>query len=418
MTQMLTSEQAARLLGITRATLYSYVSRGYLSSTRAADGQPSRFRIDEVERLAKNGRPRRRPDSRVITTSMTTSITRLDEHELSYRGRRVVELMGTFTFEPVAEMLWQSGLEQSAAAWRPDMDTVRWMDGVVRPEDSANDRLILAVTRLGANDPMRFSTKPVHVAAAGRSMIATAVSISGPPLRPVDPLPSPTSAAETLCRALDASGRGAAPAGERVGVARMVEAIMIALADHELAASTLAARVAASTRADPYACVLAALATMRGPFHGGASNAVHEMLTPAIESGLGEQATEAELRGWAAGLLSRYSERSQRLPGFGHSVYKDRDPRYVRLHELMDRTEPFDHPARLLAVLERVGRDHLDLAPNVDMAIGAIAAAAGFTVDAGQTIATIARIAGWTAHVIEEYGERPLRYRTRGAYLE
>jgi citrate synthase len=84
----------------------------------------------------------------------------------------------------------------------------------------------------------------------------------------------------------------------------------------------------------------------------------------------------------------------------------------------MDRTQPFDHPARLLAVLEQVGRDHLDLAPNVDMAIGAIAAAAGFTVDAGQTIATIARIAGWTAHVIEEFGERPLRYRTRGAYLE
>jgi citrate synthase len=181
-----------------------------------------------------------------------------------------------------------------------------------------------------------------------------------------------------------------------------VNAALVVLADHELATSTLAVRMAASTRADLYDAVLAGLGTFAGPLHGGASQLVHQLLLDAEERGA-EQAADKALR-WM-----------NVLPGFGHTVYVDGDPRSEPLLELFDQLAD-DRQREVVASIRVLADSHDFPAPNVDLGIGAIVFATGMPADAGQTMFGVARMAGWTAHYLEELNERPLRFRARAIY--
>jgi citrate synthase len=183
---------------------------------------------------------------------------------------------------------------------------------------------------------------------------------------------------------------------------RTVDVALVLLADHELATSTLAVRVAASTRADLYDAVLAGLGTMAGPLHGGASQLAYALLVDAEHHGV-ERAVDECLR-W-----------QRLLPGFGHTVYKHGDPRVAPLFECFD---GLARPGQreLLASLIELAQDHGVPGPNVDLALAAVTWSTGMPSDAGRTIVTIARIAGWTAHYLEELNERPLRFRARAVY--
>lgn len=183
---------------------------------------------------------------------------------------------------------------------------------------------------------------------------------------------------------------------------RGVDAALVLLADHELASSTLAVRVAASTRADIYDALLAGLATLAGPLHGGASQLAHGLLVDAEDHGI-ERALDDTLR-WQ-GVL----------PGFGHSVYRNGDPRFVPLFE---RFEQLASPGQveLVRALVEVAAAHDLPAANVDLALAAITWSTRMAPDAGRTLFAVARVAGWVAHYLEELGERPLRYRARAVY--
>lgn len=198
------------------------------------------------------------------------------------------------------------------------------------------------------------------------------------------------SVAARLATAL--SGRARPPGW----VVEATNAALVLLADHELATSTLAARVAASTRADPYACVVAALATLSGPLHGTASAAVRAALEsddPAER--LADQAS------------------SGRLSGFGHPLYEGIDPRASALLERVREGAP-NHPVlRAADRLARVVERRSGVAANVDLGLAALTAAAGLSAEAGSVIFAVARAAGWLAHVAEEYAEPPLRFRSR-----
>ncbi len=185
-------------------------------------------------------------------------------------------------------------------------------------------------------------------------------------------------------------------------VVRWVNAALVLMADHELATSTLAVRVAASTRADLYDAVLAGLGTIAGPLHGGASQQVYGLLTDAQRFGV-ERAVDDTLR-WQ-GVL----------PGFGHSVYKEGDARFDLLFDLLEPLVTLAQWALVSSLIALTG-DHDIPPPNVDLALGALAWATGIPPDFGRTLFTVARMAGWTAHYLEELGERPLRYRARAVY--
>jgi len=187
------------------------------------------------------------------------------------------------------------------------------------------------------------------------------------------------------------------------GLTAVLQTALVLLADHELAASTLAARVAASVRADPYAVVATGLGAVGGALHGGASLGAELMLASASEPADAPRVVGELLR------------RGERIPGFGHFVYETGDPRSVKLLSMIRDLAP--DSVRLAvadAVLAEVGRRALP-EPNIDFALAALVDVAGLIRGAGEAVFAVARCAGWLAHALEEYARRtPIR--PRGIY--
>jgi citrate synthase len=193
------------------------------------------------------------------------------------------------------------------------------------------------------------------------------------------------------------------PAAPPPGLARVVQAALVLLADHELAASTLAARVAASVRADPYAVVATGLGAVGGALHGGASLAAETML------GLAAEPADAPR---VVGDLVR---RGQRITGFGHFAYPAGDPRSVLLMRLLQEYAPASPRLAVASAVVAEARRRALPEPNVDFALAALASVAGLVPGAGEAIFAVARAAGWIAHALEEYDRRaPIR--PRGVY--
>jgi len=173
----------------------------------------------------------------------------------------------------------------------------------------------------------------------------------------------------------------------------------VLLADHELAASTLAARAAASVRADPYAVVATGLGAVSGALHGGSSLGAEALLTAARRP--------ADVPRVVGELLRR----RERVPGFGHFVYKNGDPRAVALLDLVRAAAPKSAQLAVAdAVLAEVRRTSLP-EPNVDFALAALSRVAGMITGAGEAIFAVARVAGWIAHALEAYRTAPIRPR-------
>lgn len=379
---MLDSQETARRLGIKLTTLYAYVSRGMLTSYPSVDGRQSLFRLEDVEALTRRGRRGHVVEAKLAT--VTTGITQIRADGPYYRGRSVCELAATDSFEDVADLLWDTS---AAAGWEP----VRLP---APPELASGDRLRWSVVLCGALDPFRSDLRPEAVVRTARRAIATAVTALGPNDRP-----SATSYQKT-----GIAGRlaGQLTAGSSRELVEAVNGALVLLADHELATSTVAVRVAASTRADIYDAYLAGLGTLGGPLHGGASELAHAMLIRAQREGV-EAAVETTLR-W-----------QQQLPGFGHTVYREGDPRFHALMELVGRMASAEQRSLVEGIVE-LAAAHDVSTPNIDLALAALTVAAELPSDAGRVIFSVARMAGWAAHYLEELRERPLRFRARAVY--
>jgi citrate synthase len=380
--RLLTTDQVARRLGVKKATVYAYVSRGLLSSRRHADGKESLFAAAEVENFAGG---RRRGDEAPATH---TGITLITGGDLYYRGRDARLLAGSEQYEAVAGLLWTGDLRAIPLVPDPGLrGLAEQVTAPLPPSARLTDRLRLIVAAASAADPLRFDTTPAGVVATGRTLLGTMVAAL--PARSAD------QTGETFACLLWRRLTAAAPADESVAV---LNAALILLADHDLAASTLAARVAASTRAHPYAVVSAGLAAFDGPLHGAASGLVHQLLTDATASGDPVATISERLRAGEA------------VPGFGHPLYPDGDPRATTLLALLSDLPPVATELAE-AMLRRSG-----VAPNIDFAIAALALRHGMARDAGEAIFAVARTAGWIAHALEEYGDRPSRFRPSGRY--
>ena len=255
MTGMLTSDEAAARLGVKVSTVYVYVSRGLLESHRAPDGRRSLFAVDDVERLARRSRGGRSVPSRMAVVA--TSITELRDDGPAYRGHPAAELARTWQPEEVAQLLWRS----DAGPWDPvELDVP---DGL-----APRDRMPLQVVLMGAADTLRSDLRPESVVRTARRVITTLAGAPGIEAEPGEPL---SRRLATSCSTVPL----------RPAVADAVRVAMVLLADHELATSTLAVRVAASTRADLYDALLAGLGTVAGPLHGSAARHVLALLRAA-----------------------------------------------------------------------------------------------------------------------------------------
>jgi citrate synthase len=395
MADFLTAAEAARRLGVKPATLYAYVSRGVLSRGKAADGRASLFNADEVERLARRGRPRR--PAGVADITVESAITEITGDRLRFRGLDATRLAVSRTFEEVAELLWTGELGSTREPWqaRPAaLAAGRAAQAALPAGTLPLERLQVIVPAMATTDPLRLQLDLAAVLAAGRSIIAGMVDCL-----PSDVVSGSASSsrgepvAERLWSRL--CGRRPSPA-----LLRAVSAALVLLADHELAASTLAARAAASVRADPYAVVGTGLGAMSGALHGGASLGAETLMAAA--SGPDD----------VPRVVAELLRRGEKVPGFGHFVYRGGDPRAVVLLDLVRRAAPKSAQLAVAdAVLAEVRQKSLP-EPNIDFAIATLARVAGMVRGAGEAMFAVARTAGWIAHALEAYaGPGPLRPR-------
>jgi citrate synthase len=490
-TEKLSTEEVARRLGVKRETVYAYVSRGLLARHPASGAHHSEFDPEEVEGLAARAR---RPDrSSALEVVVESELTLLEpEGRLSYRGRDAIELAKFRGFEEVVALLWDGvpptpwGLDDERAA------AIEGLDEVLGPEAPAAERIAAVVATLAARDRERDSRDPDSVRRAGAEVFAAILAALGrgrpdqPPAGRGRPGARPTGRGRPAARraghkttATEGAGQRTTAAGAHApgdstprdrtrtpaiggrddqgavaveGIAARLwaaladddakprpeqvaalNAALILLADHELAASTFAARVAASAWAGPYRVILAGLGPLGGSLHGSAGLAVEGLLDEVAAGADPEAALDARI---AAGGVA----------GFGHRVYRDRDPRADHLLDRLgvpDRGRPQSAPAgrgrpasairspkstapeaglrrstateAAAMVLELAAARGLP-APNVDFALAVLVKAHGLRDESSPTIFTVARIAGIVAHALEEYEHR-LRFRPRASYV-
>jgi citrate synthase len=387
--QMLDSEEAARRLGVKVPTLYAYVSRGLISTTKSPDGRRNLFSTEEIEERARRLRRARNSEIRVAT--IATGVSKLHEDGPSYRGVPAASLVASSSYEEVADLLWNA----EPGPWVAAPEAV---DVVAKASFAARDRIRLAVVVAGATDPLRADLRPTAVTRSARRLIATAVQAldAGPASGEDDGEQAEVSIAERLSRRLGAPK-------VTPELVRAVNAVMVLLADHEIAPSTLVVRVAATTRADCYDALLAGLGTISGPLHGSASDVARRLLEDSEQRGV-ERALGETLR-WQGSF-----------PGFGHSDYVAGDPRFTALLPFFEAVAAPRQRKLLREVLARTESQGLPQ-PNVNLAVGAIAYAAKLAPEAGETLFTIARMAGWVAHYLEEIEESPRRFRTRTVFV-
>ncbi len=388
---MLTTAEVAARLGVKRDTVYAYVSRGLLDSERADDGRTSMFDPAQVDALA-SGRRRSRGIGE-IDARLTSAITWVADGQLAFRGHPVDTLIDE-GYEQVARLLWEE--VDHDRSWRSDHQLHRPVaeaQALLGPEATGIDRLRLAVTLAAATDPLRHDLHRHSVVQAAERMISAMV----------DGLPCVgTEAIGPLAQRLWPRLTPQPPTPAKIDA---LDGAMTILADHGLATSTLAARVAASVRGDPYSVVSAGLGGLGGTLHGAASSQVHRLFTTAEDAGS------------ASVAVGEILNRGDRVPGFGHTVYRTDDPRFGLLSALV--LEAYRRDTRLLIVTDVLNlvRERASVLANIDFALGALTFLADMSPDSGEAVFAIARTAGWVAHALEEYGEAPLRFRPRAQYV-
>jgi citrate synthase len=327
-----------------------------------------------------------------------TELTEITGDHLRYRGLDVIGLAGHRSFEEVASLLWTGSTdEEPPGRWEATEAALaagRAAQAALPDGTLPLERLQVIVPALAATDPLRLHLDTPAVIAAGRCLIAGMADCL--PAVLAGPRAGTGTIAERLVPRL-------CPADPGPGLVDAVRAALVLLADHELAASTLAARVAASVRADPYAVVATGLGAVGGALHGGASFGAEVMLRSA--------ARPAD----AARVVGDLLRRGERIPGFGHFVYRGRDPRAAALMELLRQAAPGSERLAVADALIAEARKRALPEPNIDFALATLAVTAGMIPGAGEAIFAVARAAGWLAHALEEYARRtPIR--PRGIY--
>jgi citrate synthase len=406
----LTATEAARELGIAVTSLYAYVSRGLLESHPVPGaGRASRYRRSDVARL-RDGARRKATGHEGFAVVIDTSLTLLEPSgHLYYRGWDAIVASHAASYERVAEWLWTGGDAGEPSTWSaagPAIEAIRAATTRLPQRTTSVDRLRIGAAVAAITDPMRGDRRPSAVVLTGRSLIAALV----------DSLPDHGSITATRTRLQLPDGHvrldsiaarlwpklsDRRPRRHELGV---LNTALVLWADHELAASTLAARVAASTWADPYLVVQAGLATLGGPLHGAATDTTRSMFT---EVAAGRPAVDA-VGAWQGSV--------EGLPGVGHAVYNTVDPRAAALLSAIETAQP---PPKLWRAVQEVRGviDQRGLPPiNIDFAAGAMCLCLGLDGGAGETVFAVARCAGWLAHAIEEYEHR-LRFRPRASYV-
>ena len=384
---------ASALLGINRATLYAYVSRGFVRSQ--ATPRPSRERRysrDDLERLRRRAEERRDPGKAAAralhwgTPVLESAITLIDGHRLYYRGHDVLALARARSVEEVAALIWTGRLEAPARAAAHTSAAA-----FLEPELAFAPRAQSLLARASGHDPAACDLRPESVAACGWRILELMVAAAAP--RRKAP-PGRVTVDQRLADAWRIGSRGA----------DLLRSALILCADHELNVSSFTTRCVASAGSDPYAVVIAGLSALAGSKHGGAGARVEAMLA-ALRG-------ERNLRSAVAARLRR----GERVDGFGHPLYPDGDPRAAMLIAMLK--ERYARSAELRFVLDV--EPHVSALvrekPNLDFALAAVARVLRLPTGSPLVLFATGRTIGWIGHAIEQYATDQL-VRPRAKYV-
>jgi citrate synthase len=381
--------EAARLLGVKRATLYAYASRGLVRNAPAAGGRGREYLREDVERLRARSRARSGHGAAAAGALrwgepvLETRVGSIGEAGPLYRGQSALALArGGARFEDVCALLWGAPCEPAAVGQGFGAPVAR-LRGVLREGAGPFDGLLLAAGALAANEP---HAEPSAEIARARAPLLVRRLVAACGLAAGGRAVADSLAAGGVARALLAAlGGAAAPAR----VAALEEALVLS-ADHELNASTFAARVAASAGAGLPACAMAALGALSGPRHGGATARVEALVA---EIGAPER---------APAVVGDRLARGESVAGFGHPLYPQGDPRGARLLEVAQRVGARSRGVRVaVAAVDAMGLVARER-PTLDVGLVALAAALGLPRGAPLAIFACARAAGWVAHALEQ----------------
>ncbi len=392
----MSARDALAALGIRTQTLYAYVSRGWIRSLKQPGTKERLYVRDDVERMRARQRARSGHGA-VAAAAMNlgdpiiqTSITEISPDGPLYRGRPAIELARRgVAFESVAELLWTG---------RDPDDEVRWPVAPIpaevarllkalptrRPQEQLLEVFAMAVLALGmargtVNDRMRFGNPN----AAARQIMQVLAGCLGfaSTRRGFVPPRDGERLVDHLARALGVPGTD-----ENLAA---LDAVLITLADHELAPATFVARVAASGGSTLHSCLVAALNAHAGMEIGRAHDRIDELLAASRGRGLIDRVRE-------------FQDKGLRPPGFGHPVYPRGDPRARYLIDLVRRRRR--NGRRVTTMLDCVDAvtARYGIHPRQDLAITIVVTALGLPSGAAGPAFGLARVAGWVAHVLEQ----------------
>lgn len=402
---LLSSREAARLLGVKPATLYSYVSRGWIRAFPGKRHRERRYARADLERLkaradARSGHgPVAAGALQWGEPVLDSAITELRQDGPWYRGHAALQLAQGKTFEQVRDLLWTGEMPPSPTPLPPlELGvSVPALRRLLRGDVPLLTFLLGCVPLLSAQDSERSSTTGGGELARGRALMRRLVALAGVRfgVEPESILAAPTLAGGLGMALLAKRGRA--------GVLAINEAL-IACADHELNVSTFCARVAASAGADLYACITAALATFTGPRHGAESDRVESLLH---EMGRPQDARRT--------LLAR-AQRGEAIPGFGHPLYRSGDPRGRLLIDTARKLAPtLPRLQRVMALVDAAEELGME-GPTLDLGLVALSAALQLPPGAPSVIFCVGRLAGWIGHVREQRDSNVL-LRPRARYV-
>lgn len=378
----LSAQEAAAELGVRPATLYAYVSRGLIRSV-AGPGKQRRYDAADVRRLQGRKEPDNPEQPKPLSGDpvLETELTLIAEGGPYYRGQPARDLARNSTLETVATLLW--GCTEDPFAEAPPAPAPKLPDGL-----TPLDRLVMALAAWPLQDKAAYTLAPRLLHVKGAALLRYGVAAL------LDTTPSAKPIHTQIAEALKV------PSPYR----SVLRAALVLAADHELNTSAFAARCAASIRTPLHSALISALGAFAGPRHGAAAD--------RVTAWLGQIEPETDIEA----VLATRLRLGETLPGFGHPIYRNGDPRAECLLEILYETSGADPFVARLPQIIAISEELFGVHPNIDFAFAAFQKSLRLPDGSAKMIFCAGRMVGWIAHVLEQYRSQD-HIRPRAAYV-
>lgn len=395
--RFLSAGEAAEELGVSLPTLYAYVSRGLVRSEAAGGSRRSRRYHGEDVRRLRERKERRRDPERVLegvlrwgAPMLESGITLVADGRIYYRGQDALELSRSRSIEEVAALIWNGELSGDVAdIFGPDVPG----ESLVPETESASRPAVLEglqsmLSLAAVEDPATYDLRPGGVARTGGRILRLMTDgivggIKG----------------QNIAEALQRSWAPGDPESRR-----LFDSALILCADHELPVSTFAVRCVASSGAAPYAAVTTGLCALQGAKHGGQIELVERLLQEVAASGD------------ARGILGGRLRRGEHIPGFGHELYPEGDPRGAELIRLSKTVRTSSAAVQVSDATSEAALEVLGEQPTLDLGMVTLARALELPSYGALALFALGRTVGWIGHAIEQYAADTL-IRPRARYI-